>query len=376
MKIGIDARLYRQSTAGIGRYSQNLISNLAEIDSENQYVLLMTPEDAAEYAKSDKQPSNFKVLITSIPHYSLAEQIKLPKILEQENCDLWHFLNFNVPIWYKGKYIVTIHDLTLFFYEGRSKKSFIHKIGYKYIFKSACRNSEKIIAVSESTKNDVIDAFKIDPEKIKVVYEAADDRKFTHVSNDLVERIKTEHALKDLPVILYVGQWRPHKNLTGLIEGFEALSLETKAKLVIVGKIDNSFPEVLETIDKSSNMSDIIKTGFVSEDELTAWYSLATVFVFPSFYEGFGLPGLEAMSAGIPVISSDRTSLPEIYKDGAIYFNPSDPQDIKDKIKKVITDHEFRSKLIIKGKTVVKEYSWFKTATETLQIYEKVFKNN
>ena len=374
MKIGIDARLYRGSAAGIGRYSQNLIKNLAEIDSANQYILLMTHEDAVEYESSGAKSSNFEVLETDIVHYSLSEQLNLSKILEAQKCDLWHFLNFNVPVNFKGKYVVTIHDLTLFFYEGRNKKSFIHKLGYKYIFRKACQRANEIIAVSESTKNDVVSEFKIDSNKIKVIYEAADDKMFEAVANEALEQLKTEYQIMSQPIILYVGQWRPHKNLIGLIEAYNNLRQQIEAKLVIVGKIDSAYPEVSETIDKSPNMRDIIKTGFVTEKELAAWYRLATVFVFPSFYEGFGLPGLEAMAAGVPVIASDRTSLPEIYQEGAIYFNPSDSQEIAEKIKQVITDSKLRNELIDKGKTVIKKFSWAKAAQETLEVYQQIKK--
>lgn len=378
MKIGIDARLYRSSTAGIGRYSQNLIKNLLEIDPENQYVLLMTAADAAEFkiekSKWKMTIQNVKIIETNIDHYSITEQTKLPAILKAENCDLWHFLNFNVPVNFKEKYVVTIHDLTLFFYPGRSKRSFFHKLGYKYIFKKTCQNAQKIIAVSQSTKNDIHEVFKTELAKIKVIYEAADDKNFKNASDADIVKLKKDHQICDQAVILYVGQWRHHKNLTGLIEAFNELRGDMKAKLVIVGKIDPLFPEVLESIDKSPYNHDIIKTGFVNDDELAAWYRLATVFIAPSFYEGFGLPGLEAMVAGLPVVSSDRTSLPEIYQKGALYFNPSDSIDMKDKIKKVIIDSACRERLIREGKSVVEKFSWAKTAQETLAVYKEVVK--
>jgi len=375
MKIGIDARLYRSSTAGIGRYSQNLIKNLLENDPENEYVLLMTAQDEEEFQSSNFQFPNAKVIITDIEHYSLAEQTKLPKILKEQKCDLWHFLNFNVPVNFKENYVVTIHDLTLFFYDGRQKKSLIHKLGYKYIFKKACQNSKKIIAVSQSTKNDIVTEFKTSEEKISVVYEAADDLEFAGVSKIFLEEMKLNYKIGDVPTILYVGQWRPHKNLTGLIDAFNELRKSVPAKLVIVGKIDPAFPEVSEAIDISPYKYDIIRTGFVSEEELAGFYKLANVFVFPSFYEGFGLPGLEAMAAGLPVAASDRTSLPEIYGAGAIYFNPSDPIDMMEKIKQIICDLEVSSRLKIEGAKVFKKFSWVKTAQETLEVYKQINKN-
>ena len=187
--------------------------------------------------------------------------------------------------------------------------------------------------------------------------------------------MKLNYKIGDVPTILYVGQWRPHKNLTGLIDAFNELRKSVPAKLVIVGKIDPAFPEVSEAIDISPYKYDIIRTGFVSEEELAGFYKLANVFVFPSFYEGFGLPGLEAMAAGLPVAASDRTSLPEIYGAGAIYFNPSDPIDMMEKIKQIICDLEVSSRLKIEGAKVFKKFSWVKTAQETLEVYKQINKN-
>lgn len=376
MKIGIDARLYRSSVAGIGRYSQNLIKNLLAIDSENQYVLFMTPEDAAEYRKNVKlQISNVKIKIVDIPHYSIAEQMKLPKIIAQEKCDLAHFLNFNFPVSFKGKFIVTIHDLTLFFYPGRAKNNFIYKLAYKYIFSAACRKSEKIIAVSKSTKNDIIRVFKTDPQKIKVIYEAADDKTFNQASEDITGKLKLRYAIGNMPILLYVGQWRQHKNLIGLIKAFEILRKKMPVKLAIVGKADAAYPEVLHAIDNSPYLRDIIRPGFVLEEELAAWYKVASVFVFPSFYEGFGLPGLEAMMAGLPVVASNRTSLPEIYRDGAVYFDPDDVSDMTEKIQEVILNKNISEKLVANGHKIAQSFSWAKTAQETLGVYREILKN-
>jgi len=374
MKIGIDARLYRSSAAGIGRYSQNLIKNLLELDSENQYVFLMTREDKEDFEKNHFLNKNIEIVETEIEHYSLAEQTKLPKILDSLKCDFWHFLNFNVPVSFKGKFIVTIHDLTLFYYPGRSRKSFLHKLAYKYIFGQACKNAQTIVAVSNSTKKDIIDVFKTKEDKIKVVFEAADDKTFQNIDKRELDNINKQYNLGDSSLILYVGQWRPHKNLTGLIEAFNLIRKDLNAKLAIVGKIDPAFPEVTEAIDKSPYLRDIIKSGFINDKTLAAFYARANVFVFPSFYEGFGLPGLEAMAAGLPVVSANQTSLPEIYGQAAVYFNPSDPQDMAQKITSVLEDESLRTDLIQKGFEQTKKFSWRKTAEEMLKLYQTINK--
>jgi len=367
--------MYRSSVAGIGRYSQNLIKNLLEIDSENQYILFMTSADAEEYQKGllkaslKYQNDNVKIKIVDIPHFTLAEQTKLPKILEREKLDLMHFLNFNYPVSYKGKFITTIHDLTLLFYPETAKKTnFIKKNAFRFVMKKACQNSAKIIAVSESTKKDIIKTFKINSEKIKVIYEASDDKTFAQTTKEDLERLKEKYNLKT-PVILTVGQFRPHKNLPALVEAFSKLRKEIPSKLVILGKPDSKHTRLYEAIDKDKVKNDILLPGFVDNKELALWYKIASVFVFPSLYEGFGLPGLEAMMVGTPVVASNQSSLPEIYQDAALYFDPFNLEDISAKIKEVMTDKNLRDKLIQNGLRVSRQYSWKKTAEETLKLY-------
>lgn len=364
MKIGIDARMYRSGVAGIGRYSQNLIKNLLEIDKENQYILFMTSADAEEFKKKKIENRNYQIRIADIDHFSLGEQIRLPKILKNENLDLMHFLNFNHPVRYRGKFIVTVHDLTLYHYPQTARDTNLWKqIAFKYVMKKACTNAEKIIAVSEHTKKDIIEHFKLPDEKIKVIYEAADDKTFSEVNQKDIVVLKAKYNIHE-PVILYVGQFRYHKNIKRLIEAFEIIKQNTTVKLVLLGKA--------EGIDKFPKSSDIVMPGFVDDKELAIWYKLASVFVFPSFYEGFGLPGLEAMKAGLPVVASNQGSLPEIYKNAALYFDPYDTKDIADKIKVVVENQKMRQELIQKGQTVSSQYSWRKTAEETLEVYKKI----
>lgn len=381
MKIGIDARMYRSSVAGIGRYSQNLIKNLLEIDRDDEFVLFMTLEDKKEFEKLKIENSikikNCKLKIVNIPHYSLAEQTKLPGIIAKEKLDLMHFLNVNYPVRYKGKFIVTIHDLTLLFYPQTARDTnFFKQSAYKYTMKKACQNSAKIIAVSKNTKKDIIKAFTfrhgVTSDKIQVIYEAADD-KIAQTSN-LKPQISNKYQNECLkanhkPIILYVGQFREHKNVGGLLNAYKILKKEIDCQLVLVGNVSEKYKNI---IDKDTDLRDTVVPGFVTDEELSAWYQEASVFVFPSFYEGFGLPGLEAMQAGTPVVASYASSLPEIYKDAAVYFDPKNPSDMAEKIKMVLQDRKLASNLIIEGKKVAAKYSWRKTAQETLKIYQEI----
>jgi len=385
MKIGIDARMYRSGVAGIGRYSQNLIANLFKIDSDDQFVLFMTDEDAEEYQKLKiKNPSpglvglgpkNIKIVIANIPHYSIAEQTQLPKIIKKEKVDLMHFLNFNYPVRYRGKFIVTIHDLTLIKFPDTAKKTNVLKrSAFNFVMKKACQNATKVIAISKNTKRDIEDIFHIDANKIKVIYESADDKVFIDVKDSDIDKLKKQYNIDspNCPLILYVGQYRPHKNLPGLVEAFDKIRNEMPCKLVLVGKPDLAHKRLQESIDKTGKKDDIVMPGFVGDNELACWYKLATVFAFPSLYEGFGLPGLEAMQAGTPVVAANNSVLPEIYEEAAIYFDPFETQDIADKIKSVLLNDKLRSDLIQKGRQRVKQFSWEKMARETLDLYRQI----
>lgn len=359
MKIGIDARLFRSSAAGIGRYSENLIKNLLEIDPQNEYVLFMTPADRKEASVQLASGKNYRIVEVDIPHYSLAEQTKLAKIIEKEKCDLVHFLNFNFPVRYRGKFIVTIHDLTLIFYpEAANKTGFFKQKAFNFIIKKACQNATKIIAVSKNTKKDIVNYFKVEASKISVIYEAADDKKFN---------VREKLSPSKNPIILYVGQFRRHKNIDRLIKAFEIVRKDIPVRLVLLGKVPTDF-----RVDKEEILRDIEMPGFVSDQDLAEWFGRADVFVFPSLYEGFGLPGLEAMAAGVPVASSNRASLPEIYGEAALYFDPLKPQEIADRIKMILQNDQLRQGLIEKGKVQAKKYSWQKAAKETLKLYSEV----
>jgi len=365
MRIGLDARMYRSAVAGIGRYSQNLIKNLLVIDDDDEFVLLMTSADAREIRNKKWDAGNAKIVLADVPHYSLAEQMSLPKILAKENLDLVHYLNFNHPVRYRGRFMVTIHDLTLLFYPETAKETnFIKQWAYRYTMKKACQNALKIIAVSKNTKKDIVREFGVSEDKIKVIYEAADDKIF-NVTKEHTDRLQKEYHLTK-PIILYVGQFRQHKNLEGLIRAFKIIKEKTPCQLVLVGKNEGL------RVDKTGPEGDIVMPGFVSDEDLAVFYQMAEVFVLPSFYEGFGLPGLEAMRAGTAVCASKTSSLPEIYQDAALYFDPFDAKDIAGKIRLVLEDGRLRRDMIERGKRVARGYSWRKTAKETLALYKKI----
>jgi glycosyltransferase involved in cell wall biosynthesis len=371
MKIAIDARFYRKSTGGIGRYTRALLLELSKIDHNNQYTIFLTPNDKLEYNIKAK---NFIPQIVDIKHYSVAEQTKFLKILNRGDFDLVHFTNFNHPILYKKKFIATIHDLTLMLYPG-GKHSLAKKIGFKLVISKAVKKAVKIISVSEATKKDLINVFKADTKKIKVIYEGIDES-YKMKKQEL--RTKNENILKKYnitkPYLLFISQWRPHKGIVQLVESFEILKKKFKIshQLVIVGKSIPGFPEISYTIHHTPYTKDIVTPGFVAEEDLPILYQNADVFVFPSHYEGFGLPPLEAMACGTSVAASNVSCIPEILGSAAIYFDPYSPEKIAEAIYKILHSLSLKKTLIGRGLAQAEKYSWTKMAKETLDLYRNI----
>ncbi|MCK4592396.1 glycosyltransferase family 4 protein [Candidatus Parcubacteria bacterium] len=372
-RIGIDARMYGYAQTGIGNYIRHLLQCIFEMDKKNEYVIFLMPE---EYDKFNLPNKRIKKIGVSAKWYGWKEQLLFPFQLYKENLDLIHFTHFNSPILYSKKSIVTIHDITPFFFPGHKMKSIIRRTGFRTVFSLSVKKASKVIAVSENTKNDIVEHFKIKEDKINVIYEGTDSQFKVISNNQKIAGIKKKYNITK-PFIFYTGVWRNHKNLVGLIKAFEILRNKYKLdyQLVLGGKEDPYYPEVREIWEKLRLENEIIRTGFIDQKDLPLFYNAAEVFVIPSFYEGFGLIGLEAMSCGIPVISSNTTSLPEILGNAAIYFNPNSPKEMAEKIKLVLTDKKLYNELKERGFKQVEKYSWEKMGRKTMEIYRKVLGN-
>ncbi|MFA5871204.1 MAG: glycosyltransferase family 1 protein [Parcubacteria group bacterium] len=385
MRIGIDARFYGSIGKGLGRYTQKLIENLEVVSAQggrdfswakhNQYFIFLRRGNWEEYQPHNP---NFTKVLADIPWYSVREQIALPKILSKYNLDLVHFPHFNVPLRWKGKFVVTIHDLILFHYPTRRASTLspiiylLKKNAYHRVIKNAIEKSERIISVSEHTKRDILKHFRVGPEKVCVTYEAADIRQ-NAISTMPAEILSKYGIIK--PYALYVGNAYPHKNLERLVLAFKhVLQSHPHLKLVLVGKEDY-FYKRLKIFVKKNETRNIIFTDFVSDEELSMIYREALLYVFPSLYEGFGLPPLEAMAKNIPVACSDIGCLREILGNAAYYFNPKGVSEMADAIKKVATENELRDILIRNGGIRARAFSWHDLAKNTLQIYKETIKH-
>lgn len=372
MKIGIDARFFGPYGKGLGRYTQKLIENLERIDNKNQYVIFLRKENWDSYTPNNK---NFKKEIADYRWYSLSEQFNMPKVLKKAKLDLVHFPHFNVPLFYRRNFVVTIHDLILTSFPTQRATTLhplLYKIKhnvYKIIIKSAVKRAKKIITVSNFSKNELIKQFKIDPKKIVVTYEAT-EYVCKEVEQKNLEDIKKFGISK--PYLLYVGNAYPHKNLERLLQVFKKLKKDYQdIELVLVGKKDYFF-ERLQRKKEKMGLNGVIFTGYVEDEDLPNLYKNASLYVFPSLCEGFGLPPLEAMTCGVPVCSSNKSCLPEVLGNAAYYFNPYSVDKTVNVIKYVLENKELQESLIQKGFERIKKFSWERMARETLEIYNNI----
>lgn len=364
MKILIDARFYGLENAGLGRYVVNLVMELAKIDSENSFIILLRKK----YYDLLNLPPNWKKVLVDFRHYSLQEQLVLPGIIKKENPDLVHFPHFNVPIFYSGRYVVTIHDKLMHQQKGLEATTlgpisyFIKRLGYRIVFDTAIRKSSKIFVPSESVKNDLMHEYKVPQEKFVVTYEGFDSK----VSD-------TESVDIEKPYFVYSGNAYPHKNLKRLIRAVSMLNNGSQKKVYLaIASARNIFTKRLEAVISKEKAGEFVKLlGFVPDSKLGGLYKNAVGFVFPSLSEGFGLPGLEAMNVGTLVLASEIPVFKEVYKEHALYFNPLDFSSIeKAMIKALEVEPSQRKKMIEEGQKFAKIYSWAKMAKQTLEIYK------
>ncbi len=372
--IGIDARMYSKSFTGIGRYTHELTKHLFVLRPEWHFTLFLAPQ---EYEAFDPPSLNVDKVLSPEKHYSFAEQTSFWTKISRQKFDLFHFPHFNAPLLYAGKTIVTIHDLTISFFPGKKKTSWLDKAGYKLVVSDIVKKSKKVIAVSENTKKDLQNILKAPEEKIAVVWNGLGAEFLREEQNveqvkSLFGKLKKKHEI-EYPYFLYTGVHREHKNVVGMIKAFEKfLKKRPNVQLVITGKEDPYYPEIREEIEKSSLQNNVKTVGLVSENELKTLFYHAHTFVFPSFYEGFGLPPLEAMAMEIPVVASNASSIPEICADAAEYFDPKNIDDIAEKMTKVFSDTKRRNELREKGKKRIQFFSWKRMAEETIKVYEEV----
>ncbi|KXH76926.1 MAG: hypothetical protein AYK18_16190 [Theionarchaea archaeon DG-70] len=366
MRVGIDIRMYNYT--GVGEYIKGLLEGLAQIDDRNEYVLLSQSEDLNESAVENGKFTRLKI---DLRPFSLAEPIGLALALRKIKPDVFHCPHFIVPALFAGPLLVTLHDLVpLRFPNLLSIRS---RSYYHCMLKVAVRKARKIIAVSNCTKGDIMDFLHVSEDKIVVIHEGVRGifRPVRDVS--VIERVLSAHGIEG-KFIVYLGQWKPHKNVEGLIKAFHYAKARVQLphKLVICGRKNSRYYSIPQLVRRLQIQNDVIFVGLISDHDLPILLSAADLLVYPSFYEGFGLPPLQAMACGTPVIASSASSIPEVIGDSGLLHNPHNIQELSDSIIEILVNTEIRRNMIAKGLKRAKMFSWKEAAWKTLKLYEEV----
>jgi len=376
MRIGIDARLiaYRR---GMGNFVYNLIMELAKLPGDEQYVLYVDDMKEEEFAPCN---SRFKFRKIRPSFYPIWEQLTLPLAVARDHVDILHCPANTAPLLVPGncRLILTIHDV-MYLLPSRllpPSPSFYQRLGRiyrRFLVPRVAHRAKVVVTVSYCSRQDIIKYIALPENRIYVVQEAS-GRVYRPVENTVaLESVRKKYTL-DRPFILALAGVDPRKNTSRLIEAFAKILIETNRsyQLAMIGLPSSARHRFFQEARKLEIDNQIVFSGFVPEDDLVALYNLAEVFVYPSLYEGFGLPILEAMACGTPVVTSPRGSIPEVAGDAAIFVDPLSAEAISHGIKRVLTDHELARRLREKGFERVKSFSWRNAAIKMLQIYKKV----
>ncbi len=350
MKIGFDAKRLFNNFTGLGNYSRTLVKNLQLYYPEDLYYLYTPGIRQDSLTSPFLNAAQYRTVCHTGLLKSLWRTTGIKKDLKKDGIDLFHGLSHEIPLdidQTRTRSIVTIHDLIYLTYPDMYKA--IDRAIYDYKFRYACKHADKIIAISESTKRDIIRYYHIPEEKIKVIYQAIQPVFYHMQTEEAATDIVQKYRLPQ-DYLLYVGAINSRKNLSGIVKALALLPADLKIPLVIVGNGHRYKEEVLRYA-RQARLSDrlILLNNLHNPLELQAFYQKARIFIYPSFYEGFGLPVTEALLSKVPVITSGCSSLPEAGGDAAYYIRPEDPEEIAEAIRKVLTDTECRRKMIEKG---------------------------
>jgi glycosyltransferase involved in cell wall biosynthesis len=367
VRIGIDAR--KLHDFGIGTYIRNLVRHLARIDSTSEFVLFCRPQDAPSLASLG---ANFRPVPEAAGNYSVSEQLRIPLALKRERVTLFHATHYVLPPLVTCQSVVTIHDCIHLMFPQYLPNRFA--LGYaRASMAYATRRATRILTVSESSKRDIVRFFGTPADKIDVIYNSFDERFSVEPSEEAIDRVRERFQLHN-PFVLYAGNVKPHKNLERLIEAFNLVRQRglQRLKLVMIGDEISKYAALRRAVHRYQLHQQVRFIGYLPEETLAVMYRLAGVFVFPSLYEGFGLPPLEAMASGTPVVTSNVSSLPEVAGDAAVLVDPYDPVAIADAIYRVLTSGELQESLRIKGQIRAKQFSWEASVQRVRDIYGEV----
>jgi len=374
MRIGFDVRPFLKEETGIGIYFKNLLFSLSQIDQDNEYYLFSSSFKDRFLAHKIPPFSRMRFRDFPIPVKAVSffwNKLGWPPLdyFFKTGLDLTHSPSpLILPT--KGKKVITVYDLFFMDFpnmtDKEARKDFLRKT------EGSLNKADGIVTISQFTKKQLTDRFSLDQNKVKVIYLGLNQSFWKVMSQEELEETRTKYALPST-FLLFVGALEPRKNLLNLIEALKIIhEKHKKILLVLVGPKRQDYKNVINKIKELELEPWIRMVGYVYEKELRTFYRLASVFVFPSLLEGFGLPLLEAMASDLPVAASQTSAITEIVKDACLYFNPYDPEDMAEKIILVLEDKNLQQALITRGKRRASDFNWEKTAAETLSFYRSL----
>ena len=374
MKVALDIR--RMTEFGVGTYIRNVVRTLACLDRDSTYFLIGSADRMAECGAL---PPNFQSVLLNEPDNTLKGSLDFRAIVRRLDCDVVHIPHlYWIPRGLSCPYVITVHDLLEHMYGSRDASSFRRSLHF-YLTRRVLRKAARVIAVSQFTKNEIEKLLAISDERIEVVYNAIDERFLHGHATDVDREMIAQRYLVNYPFILYAGAIRPHKNVVRIIEAFSALKNELQKeerlpdlKLIIIGDDLSSHPRLRRTVVRSGVQNDVRFLGFVPIEVLRIFYDVAKVFVFPSLYEGFGLPPLEAMAHGTPVVTSTTSSLPEVAGNAALLVNPENVFEIRRGLQRALLDPALRAQMKQRGYEQAQRFSWTASVSRILEIYREV----
>jgi glycosyltransferase involved in cell wall biosynthesis len=374
VKVAIDIR--RMTEFGVGTYIRNVVRTLARLDRESKYFLIGSPDKVAECSPL---PPNFHAVALGGGDDTLKGNLAFRAIVRRLGCDVVHIPHlFWIPRGLSCPYVLTVHDLLEHMYGSRNASSLRRSLHF-FLTRRVLRRAARVIAVSQFTKNEIEKLLAIPDARIKVVYNAIDERFLHGHATEADRELIAQRYLVNYPFILYAGAIRPHKNVVRIIEAFSALKSELQKeqqlpdlKLIIIGDDLSSHPRLRRTVVRSGVQNDVRFLGFVPIEVLRIFYDVARVFVFPSLYEGFGLPPLEAMAHGTPVVTSNTSSLPEVVGNAALLVNPENVFEIRRGLQRALLDSALREQMKQRGYEQTQRFSWTNSVSTILEIYREV----
>ncbi len=367
MRIGIDVR--KINDFGIGTYIQNLIKYLLAVDKHNQYFLFFNHQDINRFHYPKEQVIK---IIDNSPKYSIREHFGLSHQARKYDLQLFHEPHYTLPYFLKCKKVVSIHDLIHLKFPQNlpSRRAYLYA---KWMIGKAVKKADKILVGSENTKNDIMEIFKTRPDKIQVIFYGVDEIFKPVKDRNLLQNFKNKYKLPD-KFVLYSGSVRKHKNLENALRAF-ALLKDKSLNLVLAGVGLQNQKQLVPILKELMIENNVKIIPFLDYPELVLLYNCAEVLFFPTLYEGFGLPVLEAMACGVPVVSSNNSSIAEVSGEAAILVDPLNLREMAGRLEKVLQEASLRQRMVALGLERAKIFSWKKTAQETLGVYQEFLQN-